>query len=150
MKDSRIDKDFTLDIMNRLTFFKRFSEQEKTNLVQFHQHYAVYSTGEPVIEEGTHGDSFFIVLSGNATVTKGKSSKSIEKIQPGDIVGEISFLTKDPRTATVTAEEDLIVIKVDETMLKQLDPVTREKFKDNFIEKLVERLKHMNDMLLKE
>jgi serine/threonine-protein kinase len=148
MKDSRIDKDFTLDIINRLTFFKRFSQEEKKKLVQFHRYYAVYSNGELVIEEGAHGDSFFIVLSGNANVTKGKSLKSIAKIQPGDIIGEISFLTKGPRTATVTAEEDLIVIRVDETMLEQLGPVTREKFKDNFIEMLIERLKQMNEKLI--
>lgn len=144
MREKKIGKDFALSIVNRLDFFKRFTPQERISIVQFHQHYTIYSEGETVIEEGTHGDSFFIVLSGGAAVTTKNSSKSIAKIEPGEIVGEISFLTKKPRSATIIAKTEFIVIKVDETMLEQLKPRTREKFKDMFIEKLVARLNHMN------
>ncbi|PCI43824.1 MAG: hypothetical protein COB51_11055 [Moraxellaceae bacterium] len=147
MREKKIGKDFALSIVNRLDFFKRFTPQERISLVQFHQHYTIYSAGEILIEEGTHDDCFFIVLSGGATVTTKNSSKSIAMIEPGEIVGEISFLTKSPRSATITAETEFIVIKVDETMLEQLKPRTREKFKDMFIEKLIERLNHMNHMI---
>jgi len=146
MKDSKIGVDFTLKLMSRLNFFDRFSPSERADLVKFHQHYVVYSAGETVIEEGTHEDSFFIVLSGSAVVTTGTRTNTIAKVAPGDIVGEIAFLTKRPRSATVIAEKEFIVIKVDETMLKHLEAKTREKFKDIFIEKLIDRLYVMNDL----
>lgn len=146
MKESEIDEALTLNIMNRLAIFERFSPEEKLALVQFYRHYVVYSVGELVIKEGGHNDSFFIVLSGVAAVTTGGNLKPIATIKPGDVVGEMSFLTKRPRNATITAKEELIVIKVDELMLGKLEAETREKFKDVFIEKLVERLVNMNDM----
>ena len=148
MKAKRIDRNFALNIMNRLTFFESFSPTEKKSLAQFHRHFAIYASGEIVIEEGAHDDSLFILLSGTAIVTKRRSAKPIATIQPGDFFGEIAFLTKGPRTATITAEGELIVIRVDDLMLEQLAPVTREKFKDNIIRCLIERLRYMEDMVM--
>jgi CRP-like cAMP-binding protein len=61
-----------------------------------------YMAGHSIVKEGDLGDSFFVVLHGQAKVTTG--GKTINRLMPGDHFGEISLLDGDPRTATVTSE----------------------------------------------
>jgi CRP-like cAMP-binding protein len=63
--------------------------------------------GKEFITEGTPGRQAFLVLSGRATVRRG--SKILTIVGPGDFLGEMSVLTGDHRTATVTADTDLEV-----------------------------------------
>ena len=65
-----------------------------------------FSKGETVIMEGSGGAAFFIIDSGEATV----SSKGIQlaTLGPGDYFGEIALIDGGPRSATVTAATDLV------------------------------------------
>lgn len=63
--------------------------------------------GKEFITEGAPGRQAFLVLSGRATVRRG--SKILTVVGPGDFLGEMSVLTGDHRTATVTADTDLEV-----------------------------------------
>jgi len=57
--------------------------------------------GHVIAREGDRGVGFFLVLEGEARVSRG--GKGLAKIGPGDFFGEISLLDRGPRTATVTA-----------------------------------------------
>ena len=61
-----------------------------------------YMAGHSIVREGDIGDSFFVVLHGQAKVSTG--GKTVNRIMPGDHFGEISLLDGGPRTATVTSE----------------------------------------------
>jgi len=65
-----------------------------------------FSKGETVIMEGSGGAAFFIIDSGEATV----SSKGVQlaTLGPGDYFGEIALIDGGPRSATVTAATDLV------------------------------------------
>jgi pyruvate,water dikinase len=65
-----------------------------------------FAKGEAVIREGTGGAAFFLIDSGQATVSR----KGIEltTLVPGDHFGEIALIDGGPRTATVTAATDLV------------------------------------------
>ncbi len=63
--------------------------------------------GKQFITEGDPGRQAFLVLSGRATVRRG--SKILTTVGPGDFLGEMSVLTGDHRTASVTAETELEV-----------------------------------------
>jgi len=63
--------------------------------------------GKQFITEGDPGREAFLVLDGRATVRKG--SKILATVGPGDFLGEMSVLTGDHRTASVTADTDLEV-----------------------------------------
>jgi len=56
--------------------------------------------------EGSGGAAFFIIDSGEATV----SSKGVQlaTLGPGDYFGEIALIDGGPRSATVTAATDLV------------------------------------------
>ncbi len=63
--------------------------------------------GKQFITEGDPGREAFLVLEGRATVRKG--AKILATVGPGDFLGEMSVLTGDRRTASVTADTELEV-----------------------------------------
>lgn len=70
--------------------------------------------GEVLIREGEEGDSLFILTGGRleAKGTFGGRELRLAALSPGDILGEVAFLKKVPRTATVTALEPSSVIEL--------------------------------------
>ncbi len=65
-----------------------------------------FAKGETVIMEGSGGAAFFIIDTGEATV----SSKGVDlaTLGPGDYFGELALIDGGPRSATVTANTDLV------------------------------------------
>ena len=65
-----------------------------------------FSAGETVVMEGSGGAAFFLIDSGEATVT----IRGVEQttLQRGDYFGEIALIDEGPRAATVTATSDLV------------------------------------------
>jgi len=57
--------------------------------------------GTVLIKEGTYGQEFMILASGEASVTVG--GRAVATIGAGDFIGEMSLLDGDLRSATVTA-----------------------------------------------
>jgi len=66
------------------------------------------AAGETVIREGEAGDRFYVVESGRTTATHAGATLSSQG--PGDPFGEIALLRDVPRTATVTAAEDSVLL----------------------------------------
>jgi len=64
-----------------------------------------FSAGNTVTEEGAGGAGFFVVESGEAEVTVDGEPRGT--IAAGDYFGEIALLNDSPRTATVTALQDV-------------------------------------------
>ena len=72
----------------------------------------VLRRGEVLVREGDPSDRFFIVLSGRFTVHKGDPTGSVAEIAQGELVGEVGFFAGLPRTATVLAARDSIVLEI--------------------------------------
>jgi NTE family protein len=72
----------------------------------------VLRRGEVLVREGDPSDRFFIVLSGRFTVHKGDSTVAVAEIAQGELVGEVGFFAGLPRTATVLAARDSIVLEI--------------------------------------
>jgi CRP-like cAMP-binding protein len=78
-------------------------------------------------EEGDRGREFFVLLEGEADVTKG--DRSINTMHEGDFFGEIALVTEMPRTASVTATTEVRVLVITErdfrALLKHSPEVSR-------------------------
>lgn len=75
-----------------------------------------FYAGEALFRQGDEGDSLFVVVSGRARVEfrNARGERQVLAIrQPGDFFGEMSLLTGERRSASVTAETDLVVEVVD-------------------------------------
>jgi MFS family permease len=64
--------------------------------------------GGVIIREGDEGDQFYIVESGHCTASYNGMTLSTQG--PGDPFGEIALLRDVPRTATVTADENTVLL----------------------------------------
>jgi len=74
-----------------------------------------YAAGERIIEEGTAGDSLFLVDRGQVRVLRrlGGTPREIARIGEGECFGEMAMLTGQQRTATVVASTDVDVFMID-------------------------------------
>jgi CRP-like cAMP-binding protein len=66
--------------------------------------------GEVIFAEGDEGDSVFFVHHGLVEVSSG--SHQLGQLGPGECLGEFSFLTRKPRTATVRALESTELLEL--------------------------------------
>jgi CRP/FNR family cyclic AMP-dependent transcriptional regulator len=132
------------DIINKISFFDDFSEDEKELLAGFHSQFFVAKSGTHIIEQGGSDQSFYIILTGQVSVQHANSDTHLAVLNPGDFFGEVSFLTDRKRTTSIVAESKSILFEIDKTTLRSLPPSIREKLKDNIIQVLVVRLDQMN------
>jgi CRP-like cAMP-binding protein len=65
-----------------------------------------FAEGETVIQEGSGGAAFFVIESGEATVSIGGKKRSTLKAD--DFFGEIALIDEGTRMATITATTELV------------------------------------------
>jgi len=69
-----------------------------------------FRPGATVVREGELGATLFVIVEGQATVSRG--GKRLAELFPGDFFGEVSLLDQGPRTATVTADTRLVTLRL--------------------------------------
>jgi small-conductance mechanosensitive channel/CRP-like cAMP-binding protein len=78
----------------------------------------LYGDGETIVREGAPGASMFVVCRGVVVVTIG-TGQEVARIETGGFFGEMSLLTGEPRTATVSARGDCQVLEIAGDVFKQ-------------------------------
>ena len=79
---------------------------------------AEFPAGTVLTRQGQAGGIAFVIASGQAEVVRG--SRRLAKLGPGDVVGELSLIDGEPRSATVKALSDLEVLEVSAKDLERL------------------------------
>jgi CRP-like cAMP-binding protein len=93
--------------------------------------------GKEMTQQGSRGREFFVLLEGEADVTK--DGRSINKLGPGDFFGEIALVSDTPRTATVTATSPVRALVItDRSFRRLLDD--QPEFQGKVLRVLAERL----------
>jgi CRP/FNR family transcriptional regulator, cyclic AMP receptor protein len=67
-----------------------------------------FSSGDVIAEEGQTGVGFFVIEEGEARVEV--DGEEVRRLGAGDYLGEIALIAEAPRTATVTAETDMVAL----------------------------------------
>lgn len=93
-------------LISESKIFARLDDEGRQRLTKIATE-QTFEPGQVVLREGEPGDAFYFVLEGAVTVdaaTFDDSDRHLATLTPGSVVGEIASLTREPRTATVTAQ----------------------------------------------
>lgn len=121
-----------LELLRQLSLFAPL-ELKSLELVARRMVRVEVDAGEIVIREGDEGDRFYVIESGRATVSY--RGELLSSMGPGDPFGEIALLRDVPRTATVTAEEPMVLLALDRQHF--LDAVTGDSEVNNRADDLI-------------
>ena len=133
--------------------FNGITKIESKNLLKFGT-ILECSAGEKIIKEEEELNELFILLKGYAEVSKNKGGKRIclALINPGDVIGEMAFLTNKKRSADVISITNSEVLVLTENFLEKCMN-TQSKlisiFLLNLSRQLAQKLADTNDLVLK-
>jgi eukaryotic-like serine/threonine-protein kinase len=120
-----------------LSFFEEFPESEIWEII----HACIWQSfeaGDDIIVEGDIDDSFYIIISGEVDVHK--DGALIGQLKTGDCFGEMAYLSKAERTATIIAKDRVELMKVNATLIEQVSIECQLHFSRIFMRTLVKRL----------
>ena len=135
--------DAKIDALSKVPLFARCSQKELEFLVTRTDEVDV-PAGRTLITQGRAGDSFYLLLNGQATVQlDGRDRPALE---PGSFFGEISMLDRGPATATVvtSAPSKLMVmshaqfrdaIRANDQLLSQVMAAMAERLRGDMLER---------------
>jgi CRP-like cAMP-binding protein len=95
----------SVETLQKVPLFEDLDRRELQDLANS-MHERRVAAGDVVVEQGAAGAGFFIVDEGTAEVTV--DGDPVRTVGPGDYFGEIALLTGSDRTATVTAQTDML------------------------------------------
>jgi len=109
-----------------------------TNLVKL-------SANQILLKEGEHSNSMYWVQSGQFVVTKRRGNEDVVlgHICSGELVGEISFLDMEARSATVKALTECELIQIPQETIDAIFK-TQPKWLEILVKTLAERLRKAN------
>jgi len=93
-----------VELLERVPLFSGLDRHHLETLARSFKE-RTFSAGQTVAAEGSGGVGFFVIESGEASVTVGGEDRSA--LGPGDYFGEVALIDEGIRTATVTATSDL-------------------------------------------
>lgn len=122
----RLGKDAKVELLKKVPLFSKLNKRELQQVAQIADELDL-PAGKEMATEGDRGREFFVLLDGEADVTK--QGGRINTMKKGDFFGEIALVTKMPRTASVTATTDVDVLVITErdfdALLKQTPEIGR-------------------------
>lgn len=142
----------SVDDIRKYPLFTNFYEDELT-LVSQHIRVKQFNAGETLMLQGSCGDELYILKEGNVSVyvtLPGDAPKLTATLKPGQVFGEVSFLTQELITATIVAEDNCICLTCSREILINLHfayPEIAYKFETNIIQQIKEKIIHQIIML---
>ena len=107
----RLGKDGKIELLKKVPLFSKLNKHGLQDVAHIADELDL-PTGKEMATEGDRGREFFVLLEGEAEVTR--RGKRINTMREGDFFGEIALVTKMPRTASVTATSDVRVLVITE------------------------------------
>ncbi|MBU2646466.1 response regulator [bacterium] len=128
-----------LTILKEARLFSQFSDDQLEQLISFSS-VESFAANQTIIEQGQKNDKIFILLKGLVSVyTDDEFILSLRR--QGDLVGEMSVITKQPTTARVIAQEPSLLFSIsseniNQSKLADLKSTVYKLFLDILTEKL--------------
>lgn len=123
--------------VKKLEFFTGFPDAEIWEILRAST-WQDYSVNDDIIVEGDMDDCFYIIVNGSVEVMKNASV--IRTLEQGDCFGEMGYLAKTKRTATIKSPGDTSLMKINSTVISQVSLNCQVRFLKVFLRTLIHRL----------
>jgi serine/threonine protein kinase len=129
-----------------LHFFRDFRDVEIWETVRIASFRRI-QPGKTVIREGDVGESFYIIASGEARVTK--TGNLLDTLRAGDCFGEILYFedARARRITTISSTTPLALIEIKAVALQKATDACQKQFNQAFLRILIDRLTWANSRL---
>jgi serine/threonine-protein kinase len=125
------------DSLRALAFFNDFADSEIDEILGVSSMIS-YQKNATIIQEGEIDNTFYIIALGSVEVRKG--GRLLQVLGKGDCFGEIGFLMKTKRTASIVAQTPVLLLKVNATEMQQVSRDCQLRYYKVFTENLIYRL----------
>jgi CRP-like cAMP-binding protein len=113
----RLGHNQKVDLIREVPLFSRLSKTELRDLAVLADEIDLRD-GKELTRQGAPGREFFVLLEGTADVRK--NGRKINTLGPGDFFGEIALVSREPRTATVTATSPVRTLVITDRSFRRL------------------------------
>jgi CRP-like cAMP-binding protein len=111
-----------LDFLRGIVLFKDVTDADLEALWPFLTQRKLRK-GEILLREGDVGSQMFFLRSGEVIISKhvkGRVEQVLARMGPGDFFGEMGLFDRQPRSATIQADTDVVMLELDGDNLEQL------------------------------
>jgi len=126
-----------LDRLAKVPFFRDFFETELSEVVAAGE-WLEYGAGQMILTEGDLDESFYVIIDGTVSVLV--SGKHITALRAGDCFGEMAYVAKRSRSASIQAKTSVTVLKINKEVLETISVYCQLKFSKVFLNTLITRL----------
>lgn len=115
--------DLSIDLtsfIKQQTWCESLTIKEVKTLIDFTE-LVQYKKGDIIAEIGEVGEALFIVISGEvALLAHEKQNSDVGGIKPGEIMGEMSFFDRRPRSVRLQAMQETQLLKLTRSMYQRM------------------------------
>lgn len=128
--------------VTRLDFFQGFPEEEVWEVIRA-SIWQEFGPDDKIVTEGEIDDAFYMLVAGTVVVKKGDGV--VSTLKSGDCFGEMGYITKVKRTASIVATGPVSLIKINFTLLEQVSEDCQLRFCKAFLRTVIRRLSLTSD-----
>jgi CRP-like cAMP-binding protein len=142
----------TADFIKTVRLFREFHQPELVALTGRLRERRLRK-GQVLFREGEPGEEMFLVREGTILVSKavtGKVEQILARFGPGDFFGEMSLFDRSPRSATIQAESEAVLLALDRDNLNgliQVNPRAAAAFFYSLAQVFIERLRTSGELV---
>ncbi len=150
-----IREQFTFHDMQRLLFrlaehvkaFKGLTPAEISDLLS-NAEKCSFPAGAVIVKEGSVGTHMYIILNGDASVTKSGRDGEVElaKLGPTDSFGEMALVDNEGRSASVRALSEAVLVRLSDQIMNSRPEIGLKVYR-NIASVLATRLRAADEML---
>ncbi|MBD2074741.1 mechanosensitive ion channel [Phormidium sp. FACHB-592] len=107
------------DMLRRISYFEQCTDEELLQLIEY-GYRQLFPADQIVCEEGTPGESFYIILNGSVEIFSKRAEQYIATLNEGEFFGEMSLLMGIPRSASVRTLDDTVLFVIERNDLQTL------------------------------
>ena len=127
--------------------FKGLTPAEISDLLS-HAEKCSFPPGGIIVKEGSAGTHMYVILNGDATVSKKGRDGDVElaKLGPADSFGEMSLADNEVRSASVTADNECVLVRLNDQIINARPEIGVKVYR-NIARVLAARLRTADEML---